>query len=1154
MGKQGSGIWTDERVRVLHTLGELSEPILAQLYEHAIDLASDYAIDSNKAQFYIAIIGHCVRELMNNISYYLGDNSLPGRNRSGAEDRAIKSLRKLVLSECSDATLLPPEGATQVPITASLAEALSFFREAAIEGERNAYKSASMGAIGRIEEDNPATALWKHARDSFAGYAHLSKGNGNLPERSELLHNLDILDNALMIRLGFFFDAKQRINDILERANRCSNGKYEAPIKDDLDAALSLLGDSGIRFVFYSGLTNPEWLLPLEERKAFERSIPLEGGVGYDSSWPEALFLRLIACEKPEDVTRIILRSSSNPHPTIRLSAIELSNRLPLKNAVEIADAAICWADEHYRDDGFFWIHDEVISLISRLMASDVASEQSKGKKLFQLCFKPNRNEGFLSNCRALIPDWSYSKSLSKLQNIIDSLPLKLRVALLCSFADALVPDGILSTYVAPSIAEAYKQHSNSMAEEILYQVVQAFLSAFAGNPDLAVEMAQKRAEKTLTFRCVLFTCQILLERAYNTQSEIPQSVNTLLHRILLSELILNAEFEAELYPLYAPSIRCGIVTPSEFVEHVECSCGAKAEAYRSKFSSLNLEDTKDPLRYARQWEHRLLTLVGCDALDETRMLHYQELSKEFSNCRYSLGGGGARTITGPNSPLSDEELFRMTPEELLSFLEAWHPSESDRNQLISHLGLGRHLSRRVNDNPFYFEGMAERLCELRPTYQTEILSGWNKVLSERRPVPLDDVLLLLAYASERSEKVTWQPEGDSFDDDCNYLNLRREAASLAVTLLDLPAVFSDGQRDGLLDSIIRLLKSDEPSGEYERKYGGSNSDPFTISLNTIRPIAIRALAKWIITNPKESRASEALAHLESFLPDRSLSEADAAAIGEALPPLMEVNMSWATKHRSALFGDGKANRYQQIVFTTILSLYYLSPQLLRYCSPAISSALAGKAEPYATGFRLDGADHIPLIGRQLYRAYAIGYLDWDDNLLTSLWEKVDANQAGAIIGRICSMVGDGTGVTEAIASRIGKLWDYHANVLAERKGAASLKGILHLLRSKLYSISWWGPRLLKELKINPGNNSLMLFEDEFLELSDEDPKLAMDVLRCIIENDRYPMASYYEKYGILILNKMKGRNDGLLSADAIDFMDLLGKIGCLDIDEKIDR
>ena len=166
---------------------------------------------------------------------------------------------------------------------------------------------------------------------------------------------------------------------------------------------------------------------------------------------------------------------------------------------------------------------------------------------------------------------------------------------------------------------------------------------------------------------------------------------------------------------------------------------------------------------------------------------------------------------------------------------------------------------------------------------------------------------------------------------------------------------------------------------------------------------------------------------------------------------------------------------------------------------------------------------------------------------------KVDEVQAGAILGKICSAVRDGSGVTDAIASRIGKLWDYHANSLLKSKGLKSLKGITHLLKSGCYPISWWGPRLLKELEVNPGDINLMLFEDEFSTLSEEDPELAMEILRQVIEHDRYPIAAYYEEFGILVLRKLRASNNGVLPTDAVRFMDLLGRIGCLNIDEKLE-
>lgn len=93
---------------------------------------------------------------------------------------------------------------------------------------------------------------------------------------------------------------------------------------------------------------------------------------------------------------------------------------------------------------------------------------------------------------------------------------------------------------------------------------------------------------------------------------------------------------------------------------------------------------------------------------------------------------------------------------------------------------------------------------------------------------------------------------------------------------------------------------------------------------------------------------------------------------------------------------------------------------------------------------------------------------------------------------------------------------------------------------------------MLEELEVNPDDINLMLFEDEFIALSGEDPELAMGILRQVIEHDQYPIAPYYEEFGILVLSKLRASNNGVLPMVAVKFMDLLGRIGCLDIDDKL--
>ena len=113
------------------------------------------------------------------------------------------------------------------------------YRKEAQTGAANDRQRSSLAVLGKVDEGNPALIPWMRAKRFFHGYAHVSRGKETtLPQRDELERKLSHLENALEGRLGYFFDAKARLKDLLEKANAkspegllcCANGR-DGPIR-----------------------------------------------------------------------------------------------------------------------------------------------------------------------------------------------------------------------------------------------------------------------------------------------------------------------------------------------------------------------------------------------------------------------------------------------------------------------------------------------------------------------------------------------------------------------------------------------------------------------------------------------------------------------------------------------------------------------------------------------------------------------------------------------------------------------------------------------------------------------------------------------------------------------------------------------------------
>lgn len=155
-------MWIPERKKILNGLSDLPSPIPSQLYERAIDLIAEYSSTSASARVDLALIGQCIRELMNGLSEYISGDKV-GKSNYNAEREAISKLERVLVSECDDATFQVGDNAEVAVISASVANALEGVRREAHIGSSTNRQKASLALFGRVDERNPALIPWMNA-------------------------------------------------------------------------------------------------------------------------------------------------------------------------------------------------------------------------------------------------------------------------------------------------------------------------------------------------------------------------------------------------------------------------------------------------------------------------------------------------------------------------------------------------------------------------------------------------------------------------------------------------------------------------------------------------------------------------------------------------------------------------------------------------------------------------------------------------------------------------------------------------------------------------------------------------------------------------------------------------------------------------------
>ena len=293
-----------------------------------MDNISAYSEDATSAFADAAVIGHCVRELVNNIPKALGSEEEYRTTKVGEERVAIGALRDALLHE-SDSVFAYSEDASYVPVPVEVANRMRDFRRIAAEGSTTRRENASIAVLGYVSDRHPSLLPWMDAADCFMGITHVGVDCSVPPLRTHMVEKISIIESALSVRLGYFFDAKRDMRAVLKAANKIVDGHYEEPSQEEVSHALSLQGNASLRFAFFSGLENPEWLSVMEHCGIFKLGFRTSEKGRLDA-WPEAIYLERIAAEKPAEVIEALCSMTEMERPEIRLSAVRIACAMDL--------------------------------------------------------------------------------------------------------------------------------------------------------------------------------------------------------------------------------------------------------------------------------------------------------------------------------------------------------------------------------------------------------------------------------------------------------------------------------------------------------------------------------------------------------------------------------------------------------------------------------------------------------------------------------------------------------------------------------------------------------------------------------------------------------------------------------------------------------
>jgi hypothetical protein len=538
-----------------------------------------------------------------------------------------------------------------------------------------------------------------------------------------------------------------------------------------------------------------------------------------------------------------------------------------------------------------------------------------------------------------------------------------------------------------------------------------------------------------------------------------------------------------------------------EYVELLNAAAAHLGDTQRTAIANL-LEKTSrtrfkqgpNEQKWAAQWLRDRLVALAPFLSGEWKDKYDALVAEEGKAEPVDHGHGPITTWRGPTSPKSEQELAELSVEDLVEYLRTFMPKKTfEPGPSIE--GLARTVTSVAAAAPQEYARRAELFRKLDRTYVRALLDGFRNARRANKSFDWDQVLSLALWVVEQPVPASDVDDSQAYDDaDPSWRWSRKSLADLVTSGFHGEGKFPFVERERIWTIIEKLSDDPNPSPEHEAKYGGTNMDPYTLAINTVRPQALDAAiqyAFWVRRNivaesARNDRpdagfsfAPEAAELLEQHLvPERDRSQAVRAAIGHWLASLVWFDASWVKRNWECLFPErpdlvslAQATWGAHVLYGRIFtSTFELAPM---YRAALLHPVGVDKNDNRNPDSRL--AEHI-----LTFYWWGLITLEAPDNLVALLFNSGSARQKQHAI----EYVGQSLGRTDEaipadVLDRIQKLWDWRFPVLAaEAKSADAatkeaaieeLEEFGHWFASKKLNVDWALPRFDAVIEITGG-------------------------------------------------------------------------------------
>jgi hypothetical protein len=559
----------------------------------------------------------------------------------------------------------------------------------------------------------------------------------------------------------------------------------------------------------------------------------------------------------------------------------------------------------------------------------------------------------------------------------------------------------------------------------------------------------------------------------------------------------------------------------------------------------------------------RRLTLIEDDLSGEWKH-RLQELRSKYGSAEYPdllHRTSGVRSIA-ESSPISSEELHKMTGSEIVEALEGW--TQADPFDGPCEWGLHTALKGEAKRDPAKFLNQFDSNSRLSTNRLAVVLSACFEAGNEG--VPLDWSQLLTSIEKVTKERIL--PEANKVDPDTGHMGTGIDLIrNLEAGMEKQPSPIPMECRGKVWDLILLFLQHPEPRPNRKRDKTG----PFDLineSLNTSRGAALRCIfvySSWVRrqtgARERENPAVEILDALEDrLLRDEALSIR--AIFGERFSWLLHFHPEWTVARIPQIFpSDPEAALKKAAAWESFLVYAQVSDSLFQAMAPYYQEAVQGLAGLPQTKSEESG-QHTPTKGlvHHLMALYWFGALPIEgDPLLKGFYQSAPVwlrTYSLEYIGR--SLSNTKGEVPPLVAKRFVELAEWRIEALKTQSESErqELEGFLAWLPSLKLDEEWLFQTTYSVLQLigkwtNYHHHSLF---EPLAAYSKKDSLLAVQCLAEMLKREEgYGLWGNEEEIKSILRNARDSGNqtavalhedvqDALLRKNQLQFMDLAEK------------